>query len=56
MITTEISNGDRVLIQRTPTEKEVAIIKDIIDNGKVIVIDTTGEFVEISQDQIIKKY
>lgn len=53
---TEISNGDRVLIQSTPTEREVAIIKAIMNNDKVLVRDLTGEIAEVSLDQIIKKF
>lgn len=56
MKTKEICNGNRVLIQRTPTEKEVATIKAIMNNGKVLVRDSTGEIVEVSQNQISKKF
>ena len=53
---TKISDGDRVLIQRTPTEKEVATFKAIINNGKVLVRDTSGEIIEVSPDQILKRF
>ncbi|MDE6650431.1 MAG: hypothetical protein K2K45_10930 [Muribaculaceae bacterium] len=53
---TEISNGDRVLIQRTPKEKEVATFKAIISNGNILVRDTSGEIIEVLPDQIIKKF
>ena len=53
---TEISNGDRVLIQHTPKEKEVATFKAIISNGNVLVRDTSGEIIEVYPDQIIKRF
>ena len=53
---TEISNGDRVLIQRTPKEKEVVTFKAIINNGKVLVRDAAGEIIDVSPDQIIKRF
>lgn len=53
---TEISNGDRVLIQRTPKEKEVATFKAIINNGNVLVRDATGEIIAVSPNQIIKRF
>ncbi len=50
-----VSNGDRVLIQRTEKEREIVTVKAIVNQDSLLVRDSTGEIVQIDQKQIIKK-
>lgn len=54
--TITISNGDRVLIQRTEKEREIVTVKVILKQGHILVRDSTGEIVQIESNQVIKKF
>lgn len=53
---TEIAVKDRVLISQRPSEKEVAIVKGFTPKGTVIVKDLSGQLVDVTTEQIIKKF
>lgn len=53
---TEIAINDRVLVSYRPNEKEVAIVKGLTLNGMVIIKDTSGQLVDVTPEQVIKKY
>lgn len=52
----EINVADRVLISRRPNEKEVAVIKGFTPKGTVIVKDSSGQLVDVTPEQVIKKF
>lgn len=51
-----VSNGDRVLIKRTENEREIVIVKAIVNQDSLLVRDSTGEIIQIAQNQVIKKF
>ncbi len=51
-----VSNGDRVLIQRTENEKEIVTVKAIVNQDSLLVRDSSGEIVQIATNQVIKKF
>lgn len=53
---TEISVSGRVLISRRPYEKEVAIVKGFTPKGTVIIKDSSGQLVDVTPEQVIKKF
>lgn len=53
---TEISVNDRVLISQRPSEKEVAIVKGFTPKGTVIIKDSSGKIVDVTTEQVIKKF
>lgn len=53
---TEITVKDRVLVSKRPSEKEVAIVKGFTPKGTVIVKDSSGQIVDVTTEQVIKKF
>lgn len=51
----EIEVGDRVLVSQRQNEKEVATVKGFSTDGKVIVKDSSGQIVDVTPEQVIKK-
>lgn len=48
--------GDRILVQSGASVKEVAVVKDICDNGNIIVKLSDGKFAEIEPQYILKSF
>ncbi len=52
----ELSVSDRVLISRRPAEKEVVKVKGFTPKGTIIIRDMQGRMIEITPEQILKKF
>ena len=50
----ELSVRDRILYSATPKEKEVAVVKRLTFDGKVIIRTASGKQIDVTDSQIIK--
>lgn len=52
----EVIVGDRVLVQSAEYIREVAVVKDILDNGNALIKLSGGKFIEIHPQYIIRSF